>query len=76
MLPRTSLIDLLDDACRQAIAAQRTGRRLSAIRLPPARFELVKHEKARDFAFGNPFMLLGLPVIEAPELAPDQVELT
>ncbi len=76
MLPRTSLIDLLDDACQQAIAAQRTGRRLSAMRLPPAMFELVKHEKARDFAFGNPFMLLGLPVVEAPELAPDQVELS
>ena len=76
MLPRTSLIDLLDDACQQAIAAQRTGRRLSAMRLPPAMFQLVKHEKARDFAFGNPFMLLGLPVVEAPELAPDQVELS
>ena len=76
MLPRTSLIDLLDDACQQAIAAQRTGRRLSAIRLPPAMFQLVKHEKARDFAFGNPFMLLGLPVVEAPELAPDEVELS
>jgi hypothetical protein len=76
MLPRTSLIDLLDDACQQAVAAQRTGRRLSALRLPPVMFELVKHEKARDFAFGNSFMLLGLPVVEDPELRPDQVELT
>jgi hypothetical protein len=76
MLPRTSLIDLLDDACQQAVAAQRTGRRLSALRLPPAMFELVKQQKARDFAFGNAFMLLGLPVVEGPELRTDQVELT
>jgi hypothetical protein len=75
MLPTTSLIDLLDDACQQAIAAQRSGRRLTQVRLPPAMFEVVKHEKARDFAFGNAFMLLGLPVVEAPELRPDQVEL-
>jgi hypothetical protein len=50
MLPRTSLIDLLDDACQQAVAAQRTGRRLSALRLPPVMFELVKHEK-RETSF-------------------------
>jgi hypothetical protein len=75
MLPQTSLIDLLDDACQQAITAQRAGRRVSALRLPPAMFELVRQEKARDFGFSNQFMLLGLPVIEAPELAPDQVEL-
>jgi len=75
MLPQTSLIDLLDDACQQAITAQRAGHRLGALRLPPPMFELVRHEKARDFAFGNQFMLLGLPVVEAPELAPDQVEL-
>jgi hypothetical protein len=75
MLPTTSLIDLLDDACQQAIAAQRSGRRLTQVRLPPTMFQVVKHEKARDFAFGNAFMLLGLPVVEAPELRPDQVEL-
>jgi hypothetical protein len=75
MLPTTSLIDLLDDACQQAIAAQRAGRRLTQVRLPPTMFQVVKHEKARDFAFGNPFLLLGLPVVEAPELRPDQVEL-
>jgi hypothetical protein len=75
MLPTTSLIDLLDDACQQAIAAQRSGRCLTQVRLPPTMFQVVKHEKARDFAFGNAFMLLGLPVVEAPELRPDQVEL-
>jgi hypothetical protein len=75
MVPSTSLIDLLDDACQQAIAAQRSGRRLTELRLPPAIYQLVKHEKARDFAFGNAFFLLGLPVVEAPELRADQVEL-
>jgi hypothetical protein len=75
MLPTTSLIDLLDDACQQAITAQRSGRRLTQVRLPPTMFQLVRQEKARDFGFGNPFLLLGLPVVEAPELRPDQVEL-
>jgi hypothetical protein len=75
MLPKTSLIDLLDDACQQAIAAQRSGRRLTELRLPSTMFHVVQHAKARDFAFGNAFFLLGLPVVESPELRPDQVEL-
>jgi hypothetical protein len=75
MLPKTSLIDLLDDACQQAIVAQRSGRRLTALRLSSVMFQVVKREKERDFAFGNGFFLLGLPVVEARELRADQVEL-
>jgi hypothetical protein len=75
MLPRTSLIDLLDDACQQAIVAQRAGRQLTQLRLAPAMFRALEAEKARDRAFGNAVMLLGLPVVEAPDLRPDQVEL-
>ncbi len=75
MLPRTSLIDVLDDACQQAIVAQRAGRRLSQMRLSPTMFRLVEQAKARDRSFGNQVMLLGLPVVEAPELRRNQVEL-
>lgn len=75
MLPRTSLVDVLDDACQQAIVAQRAGLRLNQVRLSPAMFRMVEHAKARDIGFGNTLMLLGLPVIEAPELQADQVEL-
>ena len=38
-------------------------------------FRMVEHAKGRDTAFGNQVMLLGLPVLEAPELRPEQVEL-
>jgi hypothetical protein len=75
VLPRTSLIDVLDEACQQAIVAQRSGRRLSQMRLSPTMFRLVEQAKVRDRSFGNEVMLLGLPVIEAPELRTDQVEL-
>jgi hypothetical protein len=75
VLPATSLIDVLDEACQQAVVAQRAGRRLSHLRLSPAMFRVVQDAKARDVGFGNTIMLLGLPIVEAPDLRIEQVEL-
>ena len=66
---------LIDDACAQFARATSQGRKLSELLLHPTAYRMLKAERARDFALGNPLMLLGLDVVEAPSLRPDEVEL-